>query len=155
MATREEIDRTYTTTLVLVGALVMGQVTFAAVVFYMLRAAEQAAPPVRLTDPLVLAWLLVSAGSIFGAFYFRQLISGARDRPAALQRVREGKVKPANLQTMIVIMWALLEGAGLMGLAVAFVLGGAQILYVTIGYIAATGFVFFPRREWFDAFMQG
>jgi hypothetical protein len=154
MANRQEIDRTYTTTLVLVGALLMGQLTFAAVIWYMIRAGAQNAPAVRLADPLLLAWLLVAAGSVLGAFYFRQLVSGARDRPAAMQRVREGKVKPTNVQSMIVIMWALLEGAGLMGLAVSFVLGGPQILYATLGYIALTVPIFFPRREWFDVFHQ-
>jgi hypothetical protein len=154
MSIQSEIDRAYTTAVVLVASLIMGQLIFAGVAWYLASTGGRITEPVPITHPLGLAWLMLAAGSVFGAQFFRRQIPGPHDRPDQLQRIREGTVTPATLQTRIITMWALLEGAGLFGLVVYFLYGLPVVLYAALTYIAVTGLFFFPRREWFEALRQ-
>ena len=154
MSNQADIERAYTTTRGLVGSLITGQLIFAGVAWFLTRSGARVSENIPITHPLVLAWVLVAAGSLFGALFFRRQIPGPHDRPDVLQRARERKDTPGTVQTRVITMWALLEGAGLFGLVVYFLFGRPIVLYAALTYIAVVGLLFFPRRKWFDSLRQ-
>lgn len=85
---------------------------------------------------------LVSAGAIF---VWRWRVVAILERPA---RETEWQARAAELQTGVIITWALLEGGALVGEVVYFLTGNAVagalgVLLIWIG-IALT----WPKREW-------
>jgi hypothetical protein len=78
------------------------------------------------------------------AFVFRQ-------RLITQTEAADRKINLAEVQTQSIIIMALLEGAGLMGIVVYFLHGHQQVLYAVLAYIAVSAVLFFPRREWFKA----
>ena len=130
-------------TTIIVLSLIMGVLLFAGVAWWINQTATHEEIPI--THPLVLSWLLVAGGSIFGASYFRQQLQ----RRGVDRRGVKTDVSPATVQTRVITMWALVEGACLMGLVVYFVYGVTQLFSATLGYVAVAAIIFFPRREWF------
>ena len=51
-------------------------------------------------------------------------------------------------------MFALIEGAGLLGIVNYFLHGHSPMLLAALAFLAFSIALFFPRREWFDAFRQ-
>ncbi len=149
MTTVQATEQQYRTTVTIVISLIVGQLIFAGVAWWLNNSREITREPVLITHPLILSWLLVGAGSVFGASFFRSSILGRRGVRAGLGRTGAKTESPAALQSKIVLMWALLEGAGLMGLVVYFLFGVPQVLSAVLGYIAVAAIIFFPRRDWF------
>ena len=151
--TRQEIDNAHRTSLIIVMAMVTGQLLFAAAAWYLRNRDETMPTTEGLTNPMTLAWLAVSFGSLAVAFTLRGQVTDL-DRPEKRERIRTGEITLATVQTRILIMFAVLEGAGLLGITNYLVNGQAHVLLGAIGFLALTTAAFFPKRDWFDAFVS-
>lgn len=147
MSTEMTAEQHHRTTTIIVAAMIMGVLLAAGVAWWTQTNQETVREPILITHPLVLAWLLVAGGSVFGASYFRSSIVGSAARPGL--GATSPKNSPAARQGRIIIMWALIEGACLMGLVIYFVYGVTQLFSAVLGYILVAAFIFFPRRSWF------
>lgn len=93
--------------------------------------------------------LAVAVASVVAAIVFwRVRVSPLIERPSP---DRERRAAAGEIQTNVVIVWALIEGASLFAVVVYFLYGSvlAGLLGVALiwGALAST----WPRREWFDA----
>jgi hypothetical protein len=152
MATREQIDQQYRATAIIAAAMIMGQLIFAGVSWFLHGTDEPTQP---LLGPLVYAWIAVAITAVPLALLIRQKLVGLGDSAEGLQAIRDGKTTMANAQTWVIVMFALLEGAGLLGLLNYFVNPYPQLLVAVLVYIIACAIIFFPRRDWLEPFYQG
>ncbi len=151
MATRGEIDQQYRVLATITGAMVMGQLLFAGAAWF-LNSGSTETPVETIRNPITYAWIAFSLGTLPIAFFLRQRLSNLGATSEAAEDIRTGKLTFAIAQTQTIIMFALLEGAGLLGLVNYFLNHQPQILAVTLAYIITAALIFFPRRSWFDAF---
>jgi hypothetical protein len=151
MSTRAEVDVQYRTLATILGAMVIGQLIFAGVAWFL---KSSMAPTQPIKNPITYAWLFIMISTLPIAFMLRQRLSGLRDSPSAALDIRSGKITMATVLPQAVIMFALLEGGGLLGLVNYFLHPHPTLLLATLAYIIVTSVIFFPRRAWFDVFHQ-
>ena len=149
---KQSVDQVFKTSALLVRALILGQLVFGAVSWYMHDRGSATPSASPLINPLTYAWFGLCAVGVIGALVMQQRI-GSLGKAQNLERIRSGQITPLQVQSQIVIMWALLESGGLLGLVIYFLTGALPILLASLGYIVLCTVVFFPRRVWFDAFV--
>src|SRR5262245_13721635 len=101
MAVTHDVEYQYRIISKMVTSMIVGQLLFGAVSWFVNRTSSEAPAtirPVHLSDPLILAWIMVVAGSVFGALYFRNQVASSR-----------GSLTHAELHSKTIIMWGLLE----------------------------------------------
>ena len=131
----------YATSAIIAVGLIMGQVLFAAVSWWLHSTGKRTG-----TDaPAIMhyVWLAVAIGGLAGANMVRQRLSAAADSPTE-------RLPDATVQTQVVMMWALVEAGGLLGIVLHLLTGKAEVLYSALGYIFVCAVFFFPRKHWFS-----
>jgi hypothetical protein len=151
MSTREELDAQYRNLAIICGAMVMGQLAFAGVAWF-LNAGKTEPPSDPILTPMTYAWLAVSAATLPFALYLRQRLANLGSTATNLQDIRTGTLNFGIAQSQTIVMFALLEGSGLLGLVNYFLNPHPQLLTATLAVVIACAVIFFPRRSWFDAF---
>src|SRR5688572_31045843 len=115
MQTRDQLDAQYRNLTIICGALIAGQLIFAGVAWFInSNVTEANVQP--LMGPITYAWLGVSLAALPVAFLLRQRLSTIGDSTVSQQDIRTGKINFAVAQTQTIIMFALLEAGGLLGL---------------------------------------
>ena len=139
-------DKQYTTAAAIAGAMIMGQLLFAGVCWWLYSsgARSAAASP----NPMLLyVFLVVAISSIALALMLRgQIVSND-------SRVSGRPATGTSISNKVVFMWAALEAASLLGLVFFFLEGDPTLLYAVLGYIVASAIFFFPRRDWFSGLL--
>lgn len=135
-----ERDQAYRISAIIAAAMIAGQIIFAAVSWYLHNMGGQ--EPTETIPILVPIWGAMAFGGVMAAFF-------TRNRLASVDPHAE--VNVAAVQTSVIVMWALLEGPGLLGIVLYFLNGNPNVLYAALGYVLASAIFFFPRREWFGA----
>ena len=148
----QSVAQVYKTSALLVRALILGQLAFGAVAWYMHDRGSITPSDSSIINPLTYAWFGLCVVGIIGALVMQQRIGGL-GAPQNMQTIRSGQITPLQVQSQVVIMWALLEAGGLLGLVIYFLTGALPILLASLGYVVLCAVVFFPRRVWFDAFV--
>ena len=134
----DDRQRAYQQTVIIVTSMIMGQLIFAAVAWFLYSSgARTGEEPIR---ALLIAWLALAIGGIGAALFLRGRLANVDPH---------AQVNPPQVQTQIIIMWALLEGPGLLGIVIYFLEGNSNMLYAALGFVIASAIFFFPRREWF------
>lgn len=151
MPTRDELDTQYRTLAVICGAMVMGQLAFAGVAWF-LNVGKTEPPSDPILSPMTYAWLAVSAATLPFAFVLRQRLANIGGTAENLQDIRTGTLNFGTAQSQTIVMFALLEGSGLLGLVNYFLNPHPQLLIATLAMVIACAVIFFPRRSWFDVF---
>jgi hypothetical protein len=149
----QSVDQVYKTSALMVRALILGQLVFGAVAWYMHDRGAATPSGSSLINPLTYAWFGLCLVGVIGAMVMQQRIGRLGSNPETMEKIRNRQITPLQVQTQIIIMWALLESGGLLGLVVYFLTGALPILLASLGYIVLCAVVFFPRRVWFDAFV--
>jgi hypothetical protein len=150
---KQSVDQVYKTSALLVRALILGQLVFGAVAWYMHDRGSATPSGSSLINPLTYAWFGLCIVGVIGAMVMQQRIGRLAGSPENMEKIRSGRLTPLQVQSQIIIMWALLESGGLLGLVIFFLSGALPILLAALGYIVLCAVVFFPRRVWFDAFV--
>ena len=154
MATQQEIDSYYSRCLIIVAALIVGQLTFAGVAWFLHANGTFTPSGQPMLNPITYAWILFGIAGFGAALFFRQRLVALGVSAKGQQLIRSGSFTPAHMQSQIIVMFALVEGAGLLGI-VNYLLHGYRVMLVAVlVYIILASAVLFPRREWFDAFRQ-
>jgi hypothetical protein len=148
----QNLDQVFKTSALLVRALILGQLVFGAVSWYMHDRGSVTPSSTPIINPLTYAWFGLCIVGVIGALVMQQRI-GALGSASNLEKIRSGQITPLQVQSQIVVMWALLEAGGLLGLVIYFLTGALPILLASLAYIVLCAVVFFPRRVWFDAFV--
>ena len=149
MQTRDQLDAQYRNLAFICGAMIGGQLLFAGVAWFMNAGATEAnTRPIM--GPITYAWLAVSVATLPVAFLLRQRLATMGETTVSLQDIRTGKLNFATAQTQTIIMFAVLEAGGLLGLANYFLNPRPQLLIWSLIYILFAALVFFPRRGWFE-----
>lgn len=125
----------------------LGGVAFFAVVAWIVTAGG--AEPVGdggLAEALTYAWIAVVLVGAPGMLHlWRSQIGPALDAP----RHERGLQHAARVSRGLIIVWALLEGQALLGIAAFFVAGTTLPFYGGVLVMAVGMAASFPRREWF------
>jgi ABC-type xylose transport system permease subunit len=141
-----EADRHHRITTMIAGALITGQLAFVAVSWFLFSSGQRTPSGEPALNLMTYIWIALAFSMLAVAFVLRQRI-------VAQAETRSNRtVAPADVQNQAIIMLALLESAGLMGIVVYFLYGHSQILYAVLAYIVVSALLFFPRREWFNVF---
>ena len=148
----QSVDQVFKTSALLVRALILGQLVFGAVSWYMHDRGSATPTDSTIINPLTYAWFGLCVVGVIGALVMQQRI-GALGSASNLEKIRSGQITPLQVQSQIVIMWALLEAYTLLGLVIYFLTGALPILLASLAYVVLCAVVFFPRRVWFDAFV--
>lgn len=154
MATQQEIDRYYSMAMIIVAALIVGQLIFAGVAWFLHSNGTFTPSGQPLLNPITYAWIFFSIAGFGAALFLRQRLTALGVTPKGQQLIRSGGFTPAHMQSQIIIMFAFLEGAGLLGIVNYLLNGYSSLLAAVLAYIILVSAIFFPRREWFDAFRQ-
>lgn len=131
----------------IIGGSLGAGVTLFAGVSWLLNRQEGPRPPTA--DPTLLfnVWLAVAVGAMLAAILFWR----ARVEPLLDERVtRDERLRRAGeLQTNVVIVWALMEAPALLAVVVYYLydLALAGVLGVALMWAALA--VTWPKREWF------
>lgn len=102
-------------------------------------------------DPALMFNLMlgVAVASVVAAIVlWRARVSPLIERPSP---DRERRAAPGEIQTNVVMVWALIEGAALFAVVVYFLYGSALAGLLGVALIWAALAATWPRREWFDA----
>jgi F0F1-type ATP synthase membrane subunit c/vacuolar-type H+-ATPase subunit K len=134
----------YRITSMIAIALIIGQLAFVAVSWFLHSSGERELSAEPALNLMTYIWIALAFSMLAVAFGFRQRIVTQAERTV------NRTVAPADVQNQTIIMLALLESAGLMGIVVYFLYGHPQILYAVLAYILVSALLFFPRREWFN-----
>lgn len=134
-------------------ALMGGVVAFAAVAFALWQAGRVPMDPARADTAWVFlwAWLAIAVGSSIACMSFWRVKVSPLVEPR-----RSGAAVPADpgraveLQTGLIICWALLEGAALAAIVFFVLFGGPLLLALGVVYLLVTFGLTAPRTEWFD-----
>ena len=145
MQTRDQLDAQYRNLIFICGAMIGGQLMFAVVAWFMNAGVTQ-----PIMGPITYAWLAVLVVTLPVAFLLRQRLATMGETPVSLQDIRTGKLNFGTAQTQTIIMFALLEAGGLLGLVNYFLNPHARLLIWSLIYILFCALVFFPRRAWFQ-----
>ena len=151
MAT-QSVDQVFKTSKLITRALILGQLLFGAVAWFVTDKGAAAGDP-NLINKLTYVWFGLIIVGVIGAFFLQQRIGAIAGSPANLEKIRAGQLTPAQVQSQIVVMWALLEAPGLLGIVIFLLSGALPVLLAALGYIVLCAVVFFPRRVWFEAFI--
>jgi hypothetical protein len=151
MAT-QSVDQVFKTSALITRALILGQLLFGAVAWFITDKGAGASDP-DLVNKLTYVWFGLIVVGVLGAFVLQQRIGGIAGSPTSLQKIRDGQLTPAQVQSQIVVMWGLLEAPGLLGIVIFLLSGSLPVLLAALGYVVLCAVVFFPRRVWFDAFV--
>ena len=149
MQTRDQLDAQYRNLAFICGAMIGGQLLFAGVAWFMNAGVTQA-----MMGPITYAWLAVSVAALPVAFLLRQRLATMGETTVSLQDIRTGKLNFGTAQTQTIIMFALLEGGGLLGLVNYFLNPHPRLLIGSLIYILFCALVFFPRRGWFEVLQR-
>ena len=144
MQTRDQLDAQYRNLAFICGAMIAGQLLFAVVAWFMNAGVAQ-----TIMGPITYAWLAVLVVTLPVAFLLRQRLATMGETPVSLQDIRTGKLNFGTAQTQTIIMFALLEAGGLLGLVNYFLNPHSRLLIWSLMYILLCALVFFPRRAWF------
>jgi hypothetical protein len=149
MQPRTQLDTQYRNLAFICGAMVTGQLLFAAVAWFLnANATEPNTHPIM--GPITYAWLAVLLIGVSVAIYLRQRLATMGDTLVSQQDIRTGKLNFGVAQSQTIIMFAMLEAGGLLGLVNYFLNPHPRLLMWTLLYIAFVTVFFFPRRAWFD-----
>lgn len=91
---------------------------------------------------------LVVTSVVAAIVLWRARVSPLIERPSP---DRERRAAGGEIQTNVVIVWALIEGASLFAVVVYFLYGAALAGLLGVALIWAALAATWPRREWFDA----
>lgn len=125
-------------------ALLIGQLAFVAVSWFLYSSGQRTPSGEPALNIMTSIWIALAFSMLAVAFVFKQRI--VTQAESSLNRT----VAPADVQNQAIIMLALLESAGLMGIVVYFLDGHPQVLYAVLAYIVISAVLFFPRRDWFN-----
>lgn len=139
------------------GALMAGVLIFWSVAILLTDAGRNPLSQEFPVDPLLLTAvaLLAGLGALAVALRFR-----SRALAAILKNYRRYGESPssqnlANLQTNLIIAWALVEGIALV-LGVLFLIAGVDSLVIIAAVVFVAGFTAtFPRADWYREAKQG
>lgn len=139
-----EASHHYRNTSIIAIALIVGQLAFVAVSWFLHSSGQREPSGEPALNIMTYIWIALAFSMLAVAFGFRQRIASQAE--SASNRT----IAPADVQNQTIIMLALLESAGLMGVVVYFLYGHPQVLYAVLAYIVVAALLFFPRREWFN-----
>jgi hypothetical protein len=141
-------DKYYRTSAMIAGALIIGQLAFAGVAWFLYNSGSRVPSGEELLNVLTYVWIGLSFGVLAMGFVMRQRIVADAEQQGLVSASAD-RTDPAQVQTRVITTLAMLESAGLLGIAVYFIQGHPQVLYAAVGYIVIAAIFFFPRREWF------
>ncbi|MBW3552396.1 MAG: hypothetical protein KY466_02735 [Gemmatimonadetes bacterium] len=130
------------------ASLIAGVTTFALVAWSMVGERGPQSPDAAATGPVIYAWAVLACGALIAAMLvWRTRITPRLESPRGPRKDEPGR--QAALQSALIVVWALLEGAALFGVVVYFLYGatfplagGLLLVWLGIGLT-------FPRSEWF------
>lgn len=134
-----QVQASYNTAAIIAAALIIGQLLFAAVSWWLHSSGTRTATDAP--DVMRYIWIVVAIGGLAGA-------NLVRTRLVAASELAERPPDEA-VQTQVIMMWALIEAGGLLGIVLHLFTGNAGVLYAVVGYIVVCALFFFPRRQWF------
>jgi hypothetical protein len=146
--TTTDADRHYRISATIAGALIMGQLTFAGVAWFLYSSGSRTTSGEEVLNILTYVWIALSFAVLALGFMMRQRILADVEQ-RGLVTASADRSDPAQVQNRVITTLAMLESAGLVGIAVYFIQGHPQVLYAALGYIVIAAIIFFPRREWF------
>lgn len=101
------------------------------------------------TPSLIILYLLSAVGGLAAALHFRRKSRAIHESARSTGAAAPSGEAVAQIQTNMIISWAILEGAAIVGAVLFLIAGPMEILY-TAAVIYVIGLVLTaPRREWY------
>lgn len=101
---------------------------------------------------LGIVWIVVVAGSLAGWWLLRRRALAFVTEAARARTRAEPSPGPERMLALLIVGWALLEGAALFGITVYLLTGAGLPLAGGVGVMAVGMAASFPREEWFATF---
>ncbi len=133
---------------ILAMSLVMGVLLFAGVVYALTGSGSVIDGGVGGWQFLIKVWYAVAA-ILVAAWYLLWRKATCHTESPVSRRAAGG---PERVIRLLIIAWAMLEGAALIGVTVALLTGQRSMLVAAVVLMLAGTAISFPRGEWFASF---